>query len=69
MFKDFGKNYERFYNIKTAVNQLNDQDLDSIAQSILDIDIEKRNLLTVFKKAVYKKPSLLFDVLKVFSGF
>ena len=69
MFKDFGKNYERFYKIKTAVNQLEDEDLDSIAESILSIAVEKRSLLTVFKKAVFKKPSLLFDVLKVFSGF
>ena len=68
MFKDFGKNYERFYKIKGAVNQLNDVDLDAIAQSIQSIAVEKRSLGTVFKKAVYKKPSLLFDVVKIFAG-
>ena len=68
MFKDFGKNYERFYKIKETVNNLDDSDLDNIAESILTVPLEKRKLSTVFKKAVFKKPSLLFDVIKVFSG-
>ena len=69
MFKDFGKNYERFYNIKLAVNQLNDDDLNMIASSVVSTPIEKRTLGTVFKKAIFKKPSLIIDVLKLFSGF
>ena len=69
MLQDFGKNYERFYNIKLAVNQLNDDDLNKIAASILSTPLEKRTLGTVFKKAIFKKPSLVFDVLKLFSGF
>ena len=68
MFKDFGKNYERFYKIKEAVNNLNDSDFDDIADSVLSVPLDKRTLSTVFKKAVYKKPSLIIDVLKVFSG-
>ena len=68
MYKDFGKNYERFYKIKEAVNGLSDNDLDSIADSVYSIPKHKRTLRTVFTKAVYKKPSLLIDVLKVFSG-
>jgi len=69
MLQDFGKNYERFYNIKLAVNQLNDDDLNKIAASIVSTPLEKRTLGTVFKKAIFKKPSLVFDVLKLFSGF
>ena len=69
MLQDFGKNYERFYNVKLAVNQLNDDDLNKIAASILSTPLEKRTLGTVFKKAIFKKPSLVFDVLKLFSGF
>ena len=69
MFKEFGKNYERFYKIKLAVNQLNDDDLNMIAESVLSTPIEKRTLGTVFKKAIFKKPSLVFDVMKLFSGF
>ena len=68
MLQDFGKNYERFYNVKLAVNQLNDDDLNKIAASILSTPLEKRTLGTVFKKAIFKKPSLVFDVLKLFSG-
>ena len=68
MFKDFGKNYERFYKIKEAVNQLKDSDLDNIAESVLSVPLEKRTLSTVFKKAVFKKPSLIIDVIKIFSG-
>ena len=68
MFKDFGKNYERFYKIKEAVNQLKDSDFDDIADSVLTVPLEKRTLSTVFKKAVFKKPSLIIDVIKVFSG-
>ena len=68
MYSDFGKNYERFYRIKETVNNLTDDDLDSIASSIISIPKNKRTLRTIFTKAVYKKPSLLIDVLKVFSG-
>ena len=64
MFKDFGKNYERFYKIKTAVNQFNDNDLNMIAESVIKTPLNKRSIGTVFKKAVFKKPSLLLDVIK-----
>jgi len=66
--KDFGKNHERFYKIKEATFQLCDDDLNSIAESVLKIPYEKRTLTSVFKAAVFKKPSLIIDVLKVLSG-
>ena len=68
MWKDFGKNYERFYNIKQAVENLSDDDLNSIADKVLSIPYNKRTLSSVFKASVFKKPSLLIDVLKVFAG-
>ena len=68
MWKDFGKNYERFYNIKQAVENLTDDDLNSIANKVLSIPHNKRTLASVFKAAVIKKPSLIIDVLKVFAG-
>ena len=68
MFKSFGKNYERFYKIKEAVHHLTDNDLNAIAESVNSVPLEKRSLSTVFKKAIFKNPSLLIDVLKVFSG-
>ena len=68
MWKTFGKNYERFYKIKEAVHNLSDEDLNSIADKVLSIPSDKRTLASVFKAAVYKKPSLIIDVLKVFAG-
>ena len=68
MWKDFGKNYLRFYNIKQAVENLTDDDLNRIAEKVSSIPYNKRTLASVFKAAVFKKPALIFDVLKVFSG-
>ena len=68
MRKDFGKNHDRFYNIKEAVERLTDNDLDSIAEKVLAIPHDQRTLTSVFKAAVFKKPTLIIDVLKVFAG-
>ena len=68
MRKDFGKNHDRFYKIKEAVERLTDDDLDSIAEKVLAIPHDKRTLSSVFKAAVFKKPTLIIDVLKVFAG-
>ena len=68
MWKDFGKNYERFYNIKQAIENLTDDDLNGIAEKVLSIPHNKRTLASVFKASVFKKPSLIIDVLKVFAG-
>jgi digeranylgeranylglycerophospholipid reductase len=68
MWKAFGKNYERFYKIKEAVHNLSDEDLDYIAEKVLSIPHNKRTLSSVFKAAVFKKPALIIDVLKVFAG-
>jgi len=69
MFKEFGSRYEKLYKIKETVNKLSDLDLDDIAANVEKVPINNRTLATVFKKAVYKKPSLIFDVLKIYSGF
>ena len=68
MWKAFGKNYERFYRIKEAVHNLNDEDLEQIADKVLSIPPDKRTPSSVFKAAVFKKPTLVIDVLKVFAG-
>ena len=68
MRKDFGKNHDRFYKIKEAVERLTDDDLDSIAEKVLAVPHDKRTLTSVFKAAVFKKPTLIIDVLKVFAG-
>jgi digeranylgeranylglycerophospholipid reductase len=66
--KDFGKNHEKFYKIKEATTQLTKDDFDSIAEKVLKTPFEKRTLASIFKAAVFKKPSLIVDVLKVLSG-
>ncbi len=68
VFKRFGNNHNRFYRIKEAVNQLSDDDLNYIANKSSKIDKDKLTLSHIFKYAVYKKPSILVDVLKVFAG-
>jgi len=68
MFKVFGKNHDRFYRIKETVNQLTDDDLNYIANQVSKIPENKRTITSIFKHAVYKKPSIIFDVLKVFAG-
>jgi digeranylgeranylglycerophospholipid reductase len=68
MRKDFGKNHERFYKIKEATEKLTNEELDSIAEKVLSIPHNKRTLSSVFKAAVFKKPALIIDVLKVFAG-
>ena len=68
MFKVFGKNHDRFYRIKETINQLNDDDLNYIAKKVSKVSEDKRTITTIFKHAVYKKPSIIFDVIKVFAG-
>ena len=68
MWKAFGKNYERFYRIKEVVHNLSDEDLNLIYEKVLSIPKDKRRLSSVFKAAVFKKPTLIVDVLKVFAG-
>ena len=68
MRKDFGKNHERFYKIKGVTEKLTNEELDSIAEKVLSIPHNKRTLTSVFNAAVFKKPTLIIDVLKVFSG-
>ena len=52
----------------TAISKLNDEDINYIANKVIKTSVEKRNLGMIFKAAIYKKPSLVFDVLKVFAG-
>lgn len=66
--KSDGKDHERFYRIKESISQLTDQDLDKIADAVEKIPPGQRTITKIFTKAVFKKPSLVYDVMKVFSG-
>ncbi len=63
-----GKNHEMFYRIKSLIYKLTDDELNDIADTVLDIPEEKRTIAKVFSKAVIKKPSLIVDVVRVFAG-
>ena len=61
-----GKNHERTYKIKQAVYKLTDEDLNKTADTILSLPSEKRTLANIFKTALFRHPSLILDVIKVF---
>ena len=61
-----GKNHERMYKIKQAVYKFTDDELNRTAEAVLARKPEERTLVNVFKAALVRHPSLIFDVLKVF---
>ncbi len=63
-----GKNHERFYRLKEAIFRFTDSDLNRIADAIVKIPEADRNLFKLFSTAVAKKPSLLVDVARLFTG-
>ena len=66
---DFVKRHKTLYNIKEAISKLSDSDYDKIAFSVSKIPEDKLTLAKIFKSALYKKPSLMFDVVKVLAGY
>lgn len=63
-----GKNHERLYRIKEAIYKFDDRDLNRIAAGIAKIPEENRSLFKLFSTALIKKPSLLIDVARLFTG-
>jgi digeranylgeranylglycerophospholipid reductase len=63
-----GKNHERLYKVKNAVHKLSDEDLNRTAQTVLSLPPEKRTLVNIFKSALVKHPTLIFEAIKAFMG-
>ena len=63
-----GKNHERFYRIKETIFRFTDDELNRIANGIANVPEDSRSLLKLFTIAASKKPSLLIDVARVFTG-
>ncbi|MFQ6114686.1 MAG: NAD(P)/FAD-dependent oxidoreductase, partial [bacterium] len=61
--KAAGKDHERLYKIKKAVYKLTEEDLNHTANSVLRLPPEKRTITNIFKSALMKHPSLIFDVI------
>jgi len=65
-YKSQGNTHKMTYRLKEAVYKLTDEDLNRTADSILALPEEKRTIVNVFKKALYNKPTLILDALRVF---
>ncbi len=68
VYNDFGNRHNKLYKIKEAISQLSDDDLNAIADKIEPMPENKRTLVKVFTTAMMKKPSLIIDAMKIFSG-
>ncbi|MBN1480390.1 NAD(P)/FAD-dependent oxidoreductase [candidate division KSB1 bacterium] len=62
-----GRNHQIFYKLKNYIYKLTDEELDSIADAGLKVPKEKRSMITLFRAALIKKPSLILDAVKVFA--
>ena len=62
-----GKNHQIFYKLKEHVYKLTDGEFDAIAAAGLRTPIEKRTMITLFRAALVKKPSLILEAIKVFT--
>ena len=67
--QDFMKKHRVLYNIKEVISKLSDIDFNNIAQSVSKTPQEKLTLAKIFKSAVYRKPSLVFDAVRVLAGY
>tara|TARA_Y100001968_G_scaffold116093_2_gene105454 strand:+ start:5339 stop:6517 length:1179 start_codon:yes stop_codon:yes gene_type:complete len=66
--KDFTKRHHTLYKIKEAISQLSDDDINAISNKIDSIPEDKRSLRKVFMASMLKKPSLVIDVMRIFTG-
>ncbi|MBN1464416.1 NAD(P)/FAD-dependent oxidoreductase [candidate division KSB1 bacterium] len=62
-----GRNHQIFYRLKNYIYKLTDDELEGIAEAALHVPVAKRSLVTLFRAALVKKPSLILDAVKVFT--
>jgi digeranylgeranylglycerophospholipid reductase len=65
--KEFGDKHDRYYRLKETISKFSDVELNGIADRVEKIPVRERTLMKIFKAAVIHKPSLLLDVVKVFT--
>lgn len=61
-----GKRHGIYYKIKNAIYNFSDETLNSIAHSAIKIPEDERTLLSIFKIALFDKPSLILEFGKIF---
>jgi digeranylgeranylglycerophospholipid reductase len=65
--KTEGRKNRIHYKLKNYIYKMTDRDLDDTARLLLELPMEKRTLVNIFKTALMKHPSLIVDILKVFA--
>ncbi len=63
-----GTKHRWFYKMKTAVYHFPDETLNSIAADVLSLPSDNRTLWRVFRTALIKHPSLVWEMVKTFGG-
>ncbi len=61
------KRMNRYYRLKEFIYTINDDEFERIADSVLKKPTQKRTIVNVFKAALITKPSLIIDMIKVFT--
>jgi len=64
--KRLGWRHEIFYSFKEVITQFSDETLNSIADSSQKLPDDKKTLGGIFRVALWNKPSLVLDVMKLF---
>ncbi len=62
-----GNKLKKFYRIKKVIYKFSDQELNQIADRVLEMPPEKQTLVNIFRVALVKKPALVLDVIKLFT--
>lgn len=61
-----GKAHRRYYRLKEGIFSLSDETLNRTARSMKKLEYEKRTLARLFRLALFKHPSLLLEIPKLF---
>lgn len=62
--KSEGKINERFYKIKNVLFKLSDEELNHIADTLLKIPTEERNVHNIIKAGLFRHPKLILELAK-----
>jgi digeranylgeranylglycerophospholipid reductase len=64
--KRLGWRHEVFYRVKEAIYRFSDETLNKLCDDACRLPEEKRTVGSIFRTALWNKPSLLLDIAKVF---
>jgi digeranylgeranylglycerophospholipid reductase len=67
--KDFVKRHNKIYRVKETIQKFTDEEMNHIADKVNKMPEDKITLGKVFATAVFKKPSMIIDVMRMFAGF